>query len=75
MCRKYLHSRDSAHKARNPKLSNWSFGKLQIYLEYKLDAKGISMSKINESYTTQICLPVGNTCWLMARNSQFRALV
>jgi putative transposase len=42
-------------KLKSQKLSNWSFGKLQDYLEYKLEAKGISMLKTDESYTTQTC--------------------
>ncbi len=42
-------------KKTSQKLSNWSFGKLQKYLEYKLKQQGIGISKIDESYTTQTC--------------------
>ena len=37
------------------KLSNWNFGKMMEYLEYKLNAKGIRFEKINEAYTSQTC--------------------
>ncbi|AHM57780.1 transposase, IS605 OrfB family (plasmid) [Peptoclostridium acidaminophilum DSM 3953] len=37
------------------KLSNWAFSRLQKYMEYKLKAFGVAMSKIDESYTTQTC--------------------
>ena len=39
----------------NQKISQWQFGKLNKYLEYKLLAKNITFSKINESYTSQTC--------------------
>lgn len=39
----------------NQKLSNWSFGKLYKYLEYKLHAEGIKIDKHDESYTSQQC--------------------
>ena len=42
-------------KKASQKLSNWSFGKLQKYLEYKLAQEGIALKKIDESYTTQTC--------------------
>ncbi|AHM56978.1 transposase GSA [Peptoclostridium acidaminophilum DSM 3953] len=42
-------------KKESQKLSNWAFGRLQAYMEYKLNACGIAMSKIDESYTTQTC--------------------
>jgi putative transposase len=44
----------------NQKLSNWSFGKLYSLLEYKLKAKGITIEKVNESYTSQTCPVCGN---------------
>ena len=37
------------------KLSNWNFGKVMKFLEYKLNAKGIEFEKINEAYTSQTC--------------------
>ena len=39
----------------NQKLSNWCFGKFYDYLKYKLEAKGITFEKVDESYTTQTC--------------------
>ena len=44
----------------NQKLSNWSFGKVYSLLEYKLEAKGITIEKVDESYTTQTCPVCGN---------------
>lgn len=43
------------YKTTNQKLSNWSFGKLQKYMEYKLNSQGITLEKIDESYTSQQC--------------------
>lgn len=43
------------NKKTNQKLSNWSFGKLYDLLEYKLKAKGITIKKVDESYTSQTC--------------------
>lgn len=42
-------------KKTNQKLSNWSFGKIEKYLEYKLLEYDISLKKIDESYTSQQC--------------------
>jgi putative transposase len=42
-------------KTTNQKLSNWSFGKLYDYLKYKLNAEGINIQKVDESYTSQQC--------------------
>lgn len=39
----------------NQKLSQWQFGKLYSYLEYKLKEKDISIEKVDESYSTQTC--------------------
>ncbi|GAB6544798.1 RNA-guided endonuclease InsQ/TnpB family protein [Bacillus luti] len=52
------------HRNTNQKLSNWSFGRLYSYLSYKLDAKGISIAKEDESFTTQTCPVCGkrNKC-------------
>lgn len=58
--------RNTARKKKNPKkkqrsrrfnqkLSQWQFGKSYNYLEYKLAAKGTSIKKRDESYTTQTC--------------------
>lgn len=45
------------HKNRNTnqKLSQWPFGLLLAYLAYKLQAKGMTLTKIDESYTSQTC--------------------
>lgn len=42
-------------KKTNQKLSNWNFGTVMKYLEYKLAAKRISFEKISEAYSTQTC--------------------
>lgn len=47
-------------KKTNQKLSNWSFGKLYDLLEYKLKAKGMTIEKVDESYTSQTCPVCGN---------------
>ena len=52
----------------NQKLSQWQFGKLYKYLEYKLKAEGISISKINEGYTTQTCPVCGRRKKTSTRN-------
>ena len=39
----------------NQKLSNWSIGKLRNYLTYKGEVKGITITKVDESYSTQQC--------------------
>ena len=43
------------NKKQSQKLSQWQFGKLYKYLEYKLAAEGISIRKVNEAYTSQTC--------------------
>ncbi len=47
-------------KKTNQKLSNWSFGKIYALLEYKLKAKGITIEKVDESFTSQTCPVCGN---------------
>ncbi|QST02381.1 IS200/IS605 family element transposase accessory protein TnpB (plasmid) [Pontibacillus sp. ALD_SL1] len=42
-------------KTTNQKLSQWQFGKVKKYLEYKLQAEGITLETIDESYTSQTC--------------------
>jgi putative transposase len=39
----------------NEKLSQWPFGQLLKYLEYKLQVKGITLEKANEAYSSQTC--------------------
>ncbi|MHB1654481.1 MAG: zinc ribbon domain-containing protein [Desulfitobacteriaceae bacterium] len=39
----------------NQRLSQWSFGLLLSYLTYKLLVEGITLTTIDESYTTQTC--------------------
>ncbi|WP_068963402.1 RNA-guided endonuclease TnpB family protein [Desulfosporosinus sp. BG] len=39
----------------NQKMSQWQFGRTTSYLQYKLAAEGISLQKVDESYTTQTC--------------------
>lgn len=52
----------------NQKLSNWCFGKLYDYLKYKLEAKGITFEKVDESYTTQTCPVCGKKKKPSSRN-------
>ena len=49
------HTKGKKRKKTNQKLSNWSFGKLKQFLSYKLEAEGISLTEIDESYTSQTC--------------------
>jgi putative transposase len=42
-------------RKQNQKLSQWQFGKLYNYLEYKLAAENIAIKKVNEAYTSQTC--------------------
>ena len=48
-------TRKKKHKKTTQKLSNWNFGKLKEYLDYKLEAQGIKLVEVNESYTSQTC--------------------
>jgi putative transposase len=52
----------------NQKLSNWSFGKMQKQLTYKLEEQGISLKTINESYTSQQCPCCGRRKKTSTRN-------
>lgn len=49
------HTKKKLKKTQTQKLSNWTFGKIQEYLKYKLEAQGIQVIKQEESYTTQQC--------------------
>ena len=42
-------------RKQNQKLSQWQFGKLYKYLEYKLAEENIPIKKVNEAYTSQTC--------------------
>ena len=42
-------------RKQNQKLSNWNFGQVLKYLEYKLKLVGITIEKISEAYSTQTC--------------------
>lgn len=42
-------------KRTNQKLHQWTFGKITQLIEYKAKAVGISVKKIDESYTSQTC--------------------
>jgi putative transposase len=52
----------------NQKLSNWSFGQIEKYLEYKLAVYGIEIVKQDESYTTQQCPCCGRRKKTSTRN-------
>jgi putative transposase len=48
-------TRKKRRKTVNEKLSQWQFGQLLKYLGYKLQAKGITLEKVNEAYSSQTC--------------------
>ncbi len=52
----------------NQKLSQWDFGKLQKYMEYKLAGHGIRTCKVDEAYTTQQCPCCGKRKKTSSRN-------
>jgi putative transposase len=52
----------------NQKLSQWQFGLILSYLTYKLLAVGISLEKIDESYTSQQCPCCGRRKKTSTRN-------
>ena len=58
MCKEILKRKEKEEV--NQKLSNWSFGKLYSLFKYKLEAKGITIEKVDESYTSQTCPVCGN---------------
>lgn len=47
--------KNRATKKQAQKLSNWSFGKMLSYLDYKLEREGIKIQKTDEAYTSQTC--------------------
>ncbi|MFD0768976.1 RNA-guided endonuclease InsQ/TnpB family protein [Bacillus sp. CGMCC 1.60114] len=49
------HTKRKKRKTTNQKLSNWSFGKLKQYIQYKAQAKGIQVSFVSEAYSSQTC--------------------
>lgn len=42
------------------KLSQWSYGQIMYYLEYKLKQEGIILIKVSEAYTSQTCPVCGH---------------
>lgn len=56
------------YKKTTQKLSNWSFGKQKEFLSYKLEAVGISLTKQEESYTSQTCPVCGRRKKPSSRN-------
>ena len=48
-------TRKKRRKVVSQKLSNWSFGKIQKQLAYKLEEYGTRVKMIDESYTSQQC--------------------
>ncbi|HHT7008877.1 TPA: RNA-guided endonuclease InsQ/TnpB family protein [Bacillus cereus] len=49
------HTKKKKRKKINQKLSNWSFGKLKQYLQYKVEQQGMNCVFVEESYTSQTC--------------------
>ena len=52
----------------NQKMSQWQFGKIHSYLNYKLGFEGISLEKVNEAYTSQTCPVCGKRRKVSSRN-------
>ncbi|MHB8075637.1 RNA-guided endonuclease InsQ/TnpB family protein [Desulfosporosinus fructosivorans] len=63
--KKNKHKRSRKH---NQKMSQWQFGRITTYLQYKLAAEGISLQKVDESYTTQTCPVCGRRKKPSSRN-------
>ena len=63
--KKNQHKRSRKH---NQKMSQWQFGRTTTYLHYKLAAEGISLQKVDESYTTQTCPVCGRRKKTSSRN-------
>lgn len=61
-------TRKKKKKTVNQKLSNWSFGKLQKQLAYKLEEYGTSVKTIDESYSSQQCPCCGRRKKTSTRN-------
>ena len=61
-------TRKKKSKQINQKLSNWSFGKIEQYLKYKLAVYGIEIVKQDEHYTTQQCPCCGRRKKTSTRN-------
>lgn len=59
------HKRSHRH---NQKMSQWQFGRTTTYLNYKMAAEGISLQKVDESYTTQTCPVCGRRKKTSSRN-------
>ncbi len=59
------HKRSHKH---NQKMSQWQFGRITTYLQYKLAAEGINLQKVDESYTTQTCPVCGRRKKTSSRN-------
>ena len=59
------HKRSPRH---NQKMSQWQFGRITGYLQYKLAAEGISLQKVDEAYTTQTCPVCGRSKRTSSRN-------
>ncbi|MGC7873839.1 zinc ribbon domain-containing protein [Desulfosporosinus sp. SYSU MS00001] len=49
-------------------MSQWHFGRTATYLHYNLAVEGISLQKVDESYTTQTCPVCGRRKKTSSRN-------
>jgi putative transposase len=58
--RKNKNKKKRRSKVTNQKLSQWQFGVIYMFLEYKLSVYGIKISKESEQYTSQQCPCCGN---------------
>ncbi len=56
----------------NQKMSQWQFGRITSYLQYKLASEGISLQKVDETYTTQTCPVCGKRKKPFSRNYSCR---
>jgi IS605 OrfB family transposase len=59
----------------NRMISNWSFGQLINYTEYKAEAIGKHVYKVNPAYTSQTCSICGNVLSNYRNHSHFKCSV
>ena len=52
-------TKKTKNKVTSQKLSQWSFGQIKKYLAYKLEAEGILLKLVDESYSSQTCPSCG----------------
>ncbi len=71
-CKKKQNKHKKRSARHNQKMSQWQFGRITSYLQYKLAAEGISLEKVNEAYSTQTCPVCGRKKKPSSRNYSCR---